>query len=237
MAWRNFRRFGLTPPSRRKPITPVAKVDSHASVIRSAPSLMLGVEGNALSSGTDVLACDSLSPGKVVVDAGVAYVPGGGDDSAIDMVCLVGWLDERFSDGGSLTTAECYRRWLASYFEAIGHIDADVIRNWIPPHSPKARLVEDEREALALDDKLRFASTDGLALSADVDALEEGVAGNSRYLAFIDRGSFGCLLEQLLGETRGGKLRYQSGAEAAMMTVRPNEWPSCRFLDSSCRGR
>jgi len=78
-----------------------------------------------------------------------------------------------------------------------------------------------------------------LALSADVDALEEGVAGNSRYLAFIDRGSFGCLLEQLLGETRGGKLRYQSGAEAAMMMqvtmmtgVRPNEWPSCRFLDS-----
>ena len=36
-----------------------------------------------------------------------------------------------------LSTARCYRRWLAAYLEDECHADASMIRYWIIPHSPE----------------------------------------------------------------------------------------------------
>lgn len=174
------------------------------------------------------------TPTEPTAQPAPTYNPGSSDDELVSMEALLTYLNQRF--GGkdvSLTTAKCYRRWLASYFEAIGHTEAAVIRNWIPPSSPEAGLAKDAEDANYLAAKSFDPSR------ADLLPGDESLPGNTRYLSFIDSASLNLLFEQLLSETRGGKLRYQSGPDAALMFMvsmmtglRPNEWPTARYLES-----
>ncbi|MEH6688788.1 MAG: hypothetical protein V7693_16180 [Halopseudomonas sabulinigri] len=186
---------------------------------------VIGSEG-AVSVAEDTLSTEI----GVLDDAG--YVPGGVDDCRIDMTQLLCWLNDRFGGKGvSLTTAKCYRRWLASYFDAIGHPDSLMIRNWQPPSSQEAALASDAADSEYLAAKT-YDPSRSLVTSDDL------LPGNTRYLSFIDRESLSLLLEQLLSVTAKGTPRYQAGPEAALMFtvsmmtgLRPHEWPTARYLE------
>lgn len=190
--------------------------------------------GNAMSVAGKALFGDRVSPdGLAESELEPRYEPGTGDDLRVDMDNLLRWLNSRFSGNEvSQTTAKCYRRWLASYFDALEHPESAVVRNWIPPFSPEADLVADIKDAAYLAAK---AFDPKVHLSPGEDTLP----GNSRYLSFVDRESFSLLLGQLLSETRDGKPRYQSGPQTALMFtvtmmtgLRPHEWPTARYLET-----
>ncbi|WP_326430292.1 hypothetical protein VQ574_21455 (plasmid) [Stutzerimonas frequens] len=138
-----------------------------------------------------------------------------------DVVC---WLNRRVREQRlSLTTAKCYRRWLAAYFEDMGHPESAQIRNWIPPGSLEEVLAHDRHDA------------EQLVSVINVESLET----NSRYLAGLDNKGYGALMDQLTSLNAKGEMRYTAGHvaglmfAATMMTgLRVMEWPTVRFLDS-----
>ena len=162
------------------------------------------------------------------------YVPGGLSDVSVSMDGVVGWLDNHCRETGmSKTTAKCYRRWLASYFEDIEHPRAQMVRNWVPPMSREAALIADETDAAYLAGKA------GGVLLAKSDIDDDDLIGNSRYLTCLDRSWYTKLIEQLLDCTPSGSQRYIFGPQSALMFtvtmmtgLRPMEWPSARYLES-----
>jgi hypothetical protein len=138
-----------------------------------------------------------------------------------DVVC---WLNRRVREQGlSLTTAKCYRRWLAAYFEDKAHPGAAQIRNWIPPGSPEEVLAHDHRDA------------EQLVRAINVESVET----NSRYFAALDNKGFSALKDQLTSLDAKGEMRYTAGHVAALMFtatmmtgLRPMEWPTARYLES-----
>lgn len=138
-----------------------------------------------------------------------------------DVLC---WLNRRVREQGlSLTTAKCYRRWLAAYFEAEDHPQSAMMRSWAPPGSQEEVLAQDIRDAEVLRPSVTV----------------ESVATNSRYFAHLERDAFTALMVQLLSSDAKGSLRYGAGPVAALMFsstmmtgLRPMEWPSARLLES-----
>lgn len=138
-----------------------------------------------------------------------------------DVIC---WLNRRVTEQGlSMTTAKCYRRWLAAYFEDEDHAQSSMMRNWAPPGSHEDVIEKDILDAEVLRSTLSLKS----------------VKTNSRYFVSLDRPVYSLLMNQLLFIESNGKARYKNGPvtalmfTATMMTgLRPNEWPGARFLDS-----
>lgn len=143
----------------------------------------------------------------------------------VDVADVLCWLNRRVREQGlSMTTAKCYRRWLAAFFESENHPQAPLMRNWAPPGSQEEALVDDRRDA----ETFRPA-----ALQV------ESVVTNSRYLAHLDKPAYTALMEQLLAPDAKGALRYSAGPVAALMFtatmmtgLRPKEWPNSRYLES-----
>lgn len=137
-----------------------------------------------------------------------------------DVLC---WLNRRVREKGlSLTTAKCYRRWLAAYFEDAKHPDAALIRNWTPPGSHEEVLADDHRDAEQL----------GRAIT--VQTLET----NSRYVSALDNAGYAALIEQLNALDAKGEPRYAQGLSAGLMFVvtmmtglRPMEWPTAHYRE------
>lgn len=125
-----FRAIGLltsfTEYCRDKGVTPlkaVAPAPSAADTQHSPPAPnILGVTD--LPPSPDSLdASTSSSCAAGISLPGVMYTPGTGMDTSVDMDRVIDWLNHRF--GGtdiSETTMKCYRRWLASYFDAVGQL-------------------------------------------------------------------------------------------------------------------
>ena len=238
-----FRAIGLltsfTEYCRDKGVSPlkaVAPAPSAADTQHSPPAPnILGVTD--LPPSPDSLdASTSSSCAAGISLPGVMYTPGTGMDTSVDMDRVIDWLNHRF--GGtdiSETTMKCYRRWLASYFDAVGHSEAAVIRSWVAPHSIEARLRDDQKDALSLSVLGTTHTSSGKRVLPDTV-----LPGNDRYLSFVDADSVALLVEQLLSTSRSsGRPRYRSGPETAlfftvtMMTgLRPNEWPLARFLET-----
>ena len=60
------------------------------------------------------------------------------DIYSLNVIDLLDYLSElSFSRELKLTTARCYRRWLAAYLEEADHPDAKHVRYWVIPHSPE----------------------------------------------------------------------------------------------------
>lgn len=138
-----------------------------------------------------------------------------------DVLC---WLNRRVTEQGlSMTTAKCYRRWLAAYFEAEDHPQSSMMRNWAPPGSHEDVIEKDIRDAEILRPSLSLKS----------------VKTNTRYFVSLDKAAYSLLMSHLLGVDASGNARYSNGPvtalmfTATMMTgLRPNEWPGARFLES-----
>lgn len=144
--------------------------------------------------------------------------------AVVDVGDVLCWLNRRVREQGlSLTTAKCYRRWLAAYLEAEDHPQSAIMRSWAPPGSQEEVMAQDIRDAEALRPSVSV----------------ESVSTNSRYFAHLDRDAFSALMSQLFSSDAKGSLRYSAGPVAALMFsstmmtgLRPMEWPSARLLDS-----
>jgi len=144
---------------------------------------------------------------------------------AVNVESLVSWLNDRVTvQGIGLTTAKCYRRWLASYFESQDHEAAALLRCWIPPGSMEEALIEDEVDAQQIAEPLLTV---------------ESVPTNTRHVSFMDGAALRELLEQLLSLDDQGNQRYVAGPAAALMFtvsmttgLRPMEWPSARYRET-----
>lgn len=79
-----------------------------------------------------------VEAGFLPAEFGELFLSGCGDDY-YNKICVYSILrfvnDLALVGEVSLTTARCYKRWLASYLEVIGHPDAYLVRSWIVPHS------------------------------------------------------------------------------------------------------
>jgi integrase len=148
----------------------------------------------------------------------------GADSLDADAAGLIAWLNKRVVDDKlSSLTAKCYRRWIAAYLEDIEHPSSRFVRNWLPPGSREAVIVEDDKEAGDLIQHLQLMGTDN----------------NSIYASYIDQEGFKSLMRQLVEETPAGAQRYKGGENivallvlTAMTGLRPMEWPQARLLDS-----
>lgn len=163
-----------------------------------------------------------------------AYHPGSDDDRLVDMRNLICWLNDHCAkEGMSLTTAKCYRRWLASYLEHVGHPHAVAVRNWVPPFSREARLRDDADDAQYLADKAKDMSLPSKVLKVEEDT------GNTRYMTTLPSRWFKRLVDQLLSLTAKGSVRYECGPVSSLMLsvtlmtgLRPMEWPESRYHES-----
>lgn len=100
------------------------------------------------------------------------------DVHSLDVADLLDYLSElSFDRVLKLSTARCYRRWLAAYLESEGHVDATRIRFWVIPHSPEyyemllAAMDKIETEKEVESAKITTADKDQLDLfSGDTSA-------------------------------------------------------------------
>ncbi|CAM5368338.1 hypothetical protein SSTU70S_05716 [Stutzerimonas stutzeri] len=175
--------------------------------------------GAAQSGAVDRYFAIKAMSGTGGVDADKALL------DAVDVESLVSWLNDRVTvQGIGLTTAKCYRRWLASYFESQDHEAAALLRCWIPPGSMEEALIEDEVDARQIAEPLLTV---------------ESVPTNTRHVSFMDGAALRELLEQLLSLDDQGNQRYVAGPAAALMFtvsmmtgLRPMEWPSARYRET-----
>lgn len=137
---------------------------------------------------------------------------------------LLRWMNRCCTSGAwSTTSANCYRRWLAKYFESEGHTAAAYLRAWAPPNGFEHAMAVDEQDAQTLD-------------LSDLEYTET----NERYAAYLGSDSLKLLLRQLVEPAKSsGKPRYDNGEEIALFMVvstmtglRPGEWPSAKLLDT-----
>lgn len=150
----------------------------------------------------------------------------------INMHHLVDWLDSRVNAGLGLSAAKCYRRWLASYFESIGHPGAMTIRCWFPEGFP----VPIEGISAGADSGVSLVSERS---SAGADTVGVAAGAYRQRADHIARADFTLLFEQLTGKTAAGTDRYVDGTSAAlffsvtiMTGLRPMEWLSARYMES-----
>lgn len=146
------------------------------------------------------------------------------NDPGLNIDNLLSWLNDRVNVHGiGLTTARCYRRWLAAYLENERHPQAAMIRNWIPPGSQEEALVADIVDAERLGSVM----------------MVESVPTNSRWLSYIDARTKEKLIDDLTSSDSQGNPRLRSGPSAALMFtatlltgLRPMEWPEARYLET-----
>lgn len=90
-------------------------------------------------SSTQLSDASTQSTGVSASSARVRFpsLPDDYDVLSLNVFDLLDYLSElSFSRELKLTTARCYRRWLAAYLEDAGHPDAVRVRSWVIPHSP-----------------------------------------------------------------------------------------------------
>ena len=80
----------------------------------------------------------TASPSKSATRLRFPPLPDDFDVHSLDVTDLLDYLSElSFDRELKLSTARCYRRWLAAYLEDECHADASMIRYWVIPHSPE----------------------------------------------------------------------------------------------------
>lgn len=157
-------------------------------------------------------------------------------DTCVDVAKFTRWLDLRVTDRGlGETTALCYRRWVSSYLEDLGHTSTQELRAWIPPsrrERMKKAAVESPENVLlnGVDDEKLFVSSS---------------KKNQRYLSFMSESVLELLKADLIPPPRTKEEEVNpsrnriAGMETAMWFMctlwtglRPHEWPSARYLDN-----
>lgn len=180
------------------------------------------------SQGNGVDAESSSAPGPTPY-------PSDHPDMRVDVAKFTRWLDHRVTDKGlGEQTALCYRKWVSSHLESLGHTSTTELRAWIPP-SRRERM----REAVA-------ESPENVLLNG-VDDSKLFVASakkNQRYLSFVSESALELLKDDLMPlprtkEEEDNPSRNRiAGMETALWFMctlwtglRPHEWPSARFLE------
>ena len=156
-------------------------------------------------------------------------------DTSVDIGRFTRWLDHRVTEKGlGETTALCYRKWVSSHLEHLGHTSTQELRAWIPP-SRRERM----RQAAAL-------SPENVLLN-DVNDTKLFVASskrNQRYLSFMSESVLELLKADLmpLPRTKEEDEKPSRNRIAGMETfmwftctlwtgLRPHEWPYARYLE------
>ena len=185
-------------------------------------------EGSASSQGNGVDAESSTAPPQTTS-------PAERPDTSVDIGRFTRWLDHRVTEKGlGETTALCYRKWVSSHLEHLGHTSTQELRAWIPP-SRRERM----RQAAAL-------SPENVLLN-DVDDTKLFVASskrNQRYLSFMSESVLELLKADLmpLPRTKEEDEKPSRNRIAGMETfmwftctlwtgLRPHEWPYARYLE------
>lgn len=159
---------------------------------------------------------------------------GHAQNDLVDVEAFTSWLDVRVSEKGlGEQTALCYRRWVSSYLEDLGHPDTAPLRAWIPPARRERMKLEAATKAESvylndLDDTKLFVST---------------TQKNQRYLSFISEKVLDLMVADLMPAARTPEEDSNPSRNriAAMETamwfmctlwtgLRPQEWPYARLL-------
>lgn len=153
----------------------------------------------------------------------------------VDIPAFTRWLDLRVSASGlGEQTALCYRKWVASYLEEIGHASTDELRAWIPP----ARRERLKREAAEKPENVFLNGVD------DEKLFVASTKKNQRYLSYVSERVLELLKADLMPPART-KMEEElpsrnriAGFETALWFMctlwtglRPHEWPAARFLE------
>ena len=156
-------------------------------------------------------------------------------DTSVDIATFTRWLDHRVTAKGlGEQTALCYRKWVSSYLESLGHASTSKLRAWIPP-SRRQRL----KDAAAI-------SPENVLLNG-VDDSKLFVASakkSQRYLSYLSESVLELLKSDLMPPARTKEEEVNpsrnriAGMETAMWFMctlwtglRPHEWPSARYLE------
>lgn len=156
-------------------------------------------------------------------------------DASVDVAKFTRWLDHRVTDKGlGEQTALCYRKWVASHLEAVGHASTSELRSWIPP-SRRERL----KEAASL-------SPENVLLNGvdDTKLFVATTKKNQRYLSYLSESVLDLLQLDLMPPPRTKEEDEKpsrnriAGMETFMWFMctlwtglRPHEWPSARYLE------
>ena len=156
-------------------------------------------------------------------------------DTSVDIGRFTSWLDQRVTDRGlGETTALCYRKWVSSHLESLGHTSTQELRAWIPP-SRRERM----REAVAV-------SPEDVLLNGvdDTKLFVESAKKNQRSISFMSESVLELLKTDLMPphRTKEEEVNPSRNRVAGMETalwfmctlwtgLRPNEWPSARYLE------
>ena len=164
-------------------------------------------------------------------------LPGPADhpDASVDVAKFTRWLDLRVTDKGlGEKTALCYRKWVASHLESVGHTSTQELRAWIPP-SRRQRL----KEAASI-------SPENVLLNGvdDSKLFVSSAKKNQRYLSFVSENVLELLKADLMppARTKDEENNPSRNRIASMETamwfmctlwtgLRPHEWPYARYLE------
>lgn len=146
-----------------------------------------------------------------------------------ELPLLLEWLANKvISNNLSMTTAKCYRRWIASYLQSEGDPAADAVRSWVPPGSVEESMIVDETDAR------NWVAPNVLTGTKQIAQLAKA---NNKYLSYVGKESISLLVDQLVSQDERGFV-YALGPAAAlfftssMMTgLRPMEWESATLRD------
>jgi integrase len=152
----------------------------------------------------------------------------------VDVQAFTSWLDARVVERGlGEQTALCYRKWVSSHLEDLGHPDTAPLRAWIPP-SRRERFKE---EAATKAESVYLNDLD------DTKLFVSSTQKNQRYLSFISEKVLDLLVDDLMPAARSPEEDSNPSRNriAAMETamwfmctlwtgLRPHEWPSARLL-------
>lgn len=156
-------------------------------------------------------------------------------DTSVDVAKFTRWLDHRVTDKGlGERTALCYRRWVSSHLESLGHGSTSELRAWIPP-SRRHRLKE---SALLNPENVLLNGVD------DTKLFVASAKKNKRYLSYMSESVLELLKADLMPPARTKEEEDKpsrnriAGMETAMWFMctlwtglRPHEWPSARYLE------
>ena len=126
-------------------VTPSSGNSSGVQIIPSGPtdsSLPSEAAHSADASSLPSVDLDTdhptASPSQSATRLRFPPLPDDFDIHSLDVTDLLDYLSElSFDRELKLSTARCYRRWLAAYLEDECHTDASMIRYWVIPHSPE----------------------------------------------------------------------------------------------------
>ena len=156
-------------------------------------------------------------------------------DSCVDVAKFTRWLDRRVTDKGlGEQTALCYRKWVSSHLESLGHTTTMELRAWIPP-SRRQRL--EDAAAISPENVLLNGADDTKLFVASAER-------NQRYLSYLNESVLELLKADLMPSPRtkheedNPSRNRVAGTETALWFMctlwtglRPHEWPSTRYLE------